>query len=155
MPGESDGGIDIDSVATKKMKETEKIDNHIFDLFILGVDITEVYSLDRGDEVAKRHGLVPGSSLDLTKGWDFTKPEHSRAAWRKIKTEDPYLIIGSPPCTLFSMFQQLSIRNHVNKPGWIEEFKMRKVEATEHIRFCCVLHEYQLRQGRHVLHKHP
>ena len=50
------------------MKETEKVDNHIIASVILGVDITEVYSPERVNEVAKRHGLVPGTSLDLTNG---------------------------------------------------------------------------------------
>ena len=54
----------------QKMKETEQIDNHIIASAILGVDITEVYSPERVNEVAKRQDLVPGSSLDLTNGWD-------------------------------------------------------------------------------------
>ena len=29
------------------------------------------------------------------------------------------------------------------------------MEAIEHIRYCCVLYDDQLRRGRHVLHKHP
>ena len=101
MPDESDERFDIDNVAMKKMKETESIDNHIIASAILGVDITEVYSPECVNEVAKRHGLVPGSSLDLTNGWGFTKPEHRRVAWKSTKAEYPYLIIGSPPCTLF------------------------------------------------------
>ena len=99
MLDESDERIDIDNVAMKKMKETERVDNHIIASAILGVDITEVYSPERVNEVAKRHGLVPGSSLALTNGWDFTKPEHRRDAWRTIRVEDPYLIIGSPACS--------------------------------------------------------
>ena len=60
MPDESDERIDIDNVAIQKMKETEKVDNHIIASVILGVDITKNYSPERVNEVAKRHGLVPG-----------------------------------------------------------------------------------------------
>ena len=56
------------------MKETEKVDSHVIVSVILGVDTTEVYLPEHVNEVAKRHGLVPGSSLDLTNGWVFTKP---------------------------------------------------------------------------------
>ena len=104
----------------KKINETERIDNHIIASAILGVDFTEVYPQERVNEVAKKHGLVPGSSLDLTNRWGFTKPEHRRAAWKKIKSEDPYLIIGSPPCTLLSVLQEVSIHNNMSEPGWIE-----------------------------------
>ena len=56
------------------MKETEHIDNHIIVSVFLTVDITQVYSPERVNDVAKRHGTVPGSSLDITSGWDNTKP---------------------------------------------------------------------------------
>ena len=101
----------------KKMKETERVDDHIIASVILGVDITEVYSPERVNEVAKRQGLVLGSSLDLTNGEDFTKPAHRRAAKWKTNAADPYLIVDSPPCTLFSMLQELNVHNTMSKPG--------------------------------------
>ena len=56
---------DIDSI--------ELVDRKIIAATIVGVDITEVYSPERVAEVAKRYGLVAGSSTDLTAGFDFTK----------------------------------------------------------------------------------
>ena len=97
------------------MKDRDDIDKHIISSYILGVDITEVYSPARVNEVARRWGLKPGSSVDLTNGYDFTKPEARKRAWAKIKEEDPFLIIGSPPCTLFSLLQELNIRLNGNK----------------------------------------
>ena len=90
------------------------VDRHIIASTILGVDITEVYSPERVNEVARKCGLTPGSSLDLTNGWDFTKPEHRRAAWKKIKDEDPYLVIGSPPCTFV---QHAARAEHLQQQG--------------------------------------
>ena len=136
-------------------KAEEEIDRRIIASAILGVDITEVYSPERVNEVARKHGLRPGSSMDLTNGWDFTKAEDRRRAWKKIKEEDPYLVIGSPPCTLFSLLQELNINNNKNKIGWMEEFHRRKLEAIEHIDFCCLLYRYQLKRGKHFLHEHP
>ena len=42
MPEESGEQIDIDNVAMKKIKETEKVANHVIASVIPGVDITEV-----------------------------------------------------------------------------------------------------------------
>ena len=119
------------------------------------MDITEVYSPEIVNDVTRRHGLIAGSSLDLSNGWDFTKPEHRRAAWKKVKAEDPYLIIGSPPFTPFSLLQELNTNDNKNKSGWMDEFNRRKLEAIEHINFCCMMYEYQVRRGKHFLHEHP
>ena len=145
----------MDEIGSLDRAKEKEIDDHIISSAILGADITEVYSPERVNDVARRHGLVAGSSLDLTNGWDFTKPKHKRAAWKKVKAEDPYLIIGSPPCTLFSLLQELNINNNKNKSGWMDEFNRRKVEAIEPIDFCCMMYEYQVRRGKHFLHEHP
>ena len=85
MPAESDAGIDIDSVAKRDVKE-EHIDNQIIASSVFGIDISEVYSPERVNKRAGRHGLIPGSLLDFANGWDFAKYEHRRAVWKKIKT---------------------------------------------------------------------
>ena len=84
MPDESDEQIDTDIVATKKMKETEKVDNHIIASVILVANITEVYSPERVSEAAQRHGLVPGSSLDVTKRVGF---HQARAPPRRVEKD--------------------------------------------------------------------
>ena len=40
---------------------------------ISGVDITEVYSPVRVAAVAAKFGLTPGTSFDVTNGWDLSK----------------------------------------------------------------------------------
>ena len=154
---DSGDGIDIDSIgkALDDKKAEDKIDSKIIASFLFGVDITEVYSPERVNKVVKKWGLVPGSSLDLTNGFDFTKAEDRKRAWTRVKEEDPFLLVGSPPCTLFSLLQELNLVVNKNKPGWMDEFNRRKAEAIEHIRFCCLLYEYQLRRGKHFLHEHP
>ena len=73
----------------------------------------------------------------------------------KIREESLYLLIGSPPCTYFSMSQELNIAQHKDKPGWLEKHELEKAKAVKHIEFCCSLYRYQLEQGRHFLHEHP
>ena len=70
----------------------------------------------------------------LTNGWDFTKPEHRRAAWKHIENIDPYLVTGSPPFTLSCFLQELNICNNTDRRGWMENFERRKAEAVEHIK---------------------
>ena len=82
-----------------------EIDRKILAAAILGVDITEVYSPERVAKVAQRFGLKAGSSFDLTNGWDFNVEDHRKKAWTKIREESTYLLVGSPPCTYFSMLQ--------------------------------------------------
>ena len=49
-------------------------------------------------------GLAPGSTFDLRVdkdgvSWDFTRAADRTEARRRIATEKPYMVIGSPPCT--------------------------------------------------------
>ena len=107
----------------------DEVDRKILAASILGVDITEVYSPERIAKVARKFGLQAGSFFDLTNGWDFNVEEHRRKAWVKIKEESPYLLIGSPPCTYFSMLQELNVAVHGHKPEWIEKFGGGKAES--------------------------
>ena len=61
-----------------------KIDRKILSAAILDVDITEVHSPERVARIAKKFGLVAGSSMDLTNGWDFNREDHTRQAWAKF-----------------------------------------------------------------------
>ena len=56
------------------------VDRKIIVATIPGVDITEVYSPERVAKVAERYGLVAGSSMNLTTGFDFTKESDMQLA---------------------------------------------------------------------------
>ena len=64
---------------------------------LFGVETTDVYSPDRVARVAKKFGLVSGSSMDLTNGCECEREDHKRLAWRRVREEAPYVLIGSPP----------------------------------------------------------
>ena len=49
----------------KDLDGMKLVDRKIIAATILGVDITEEYSPERVANVAKRYGLVAGSSMDL------------------------------------------------------------------------------------------
>ena len=131
------------------------IDKKILSALFLGVDITEVYSQERIARVAKKFGFVSRSSMDLTNGWDFEREDHKRLAWKRVREEAPYLLIGSPPCTHFSVIQELNKAVHGNKPGWTEKFDRETKKAITYVEFCCASYKFQIQQCRHLLHEHP
>ena len=119
-------------------------------------DVFEVYSPPRIAEVAAKLGLKPGASLDLTvtrkdgEHWDFSRKRHRDEATQMIVSSEPFCLIGSPPCTMFSILQNGN-KHRFTKAEWKE--KMQKAEV--HIRFCISLYEIQRRAGRYYLHEHP
>ena len=58
-----------------------------------------IYSPERVAKVAKRYGLIAGSSMVVTTGFVFTKDTDKQLAWERVKQEAPFVFIGSPPCT--------------------------------------------------------
>ena len=105
----------------------DDIDKKILSAAIMGVDITFIYFPERVAKVAKNFGLVSGSSMDLTNGWNFDREDHKRLAWKRVREEAPYLLMGSPPCTYFSVLQELHKAVHGKKPGWQDKFD-REIE---------------------------
>ena len=120
-----------------------------------GIDVTEIYSPARVNQLALKFGLAPGHSLDLTNGWNFAEPEARERAWKLIKQSKPYVVIGSPPCTMFSRLQELNCHMHREDPNWLQEFEWLKARAVKHIECCVEIYEYQLQHGRHFIHEHP
>ena len=74
-------------------------------------DVCEVYSPPRIVEEATKLGLRPGFSLDLTVNrddgtpWDFNIRRHRDEVVKRVIAEEPFCLIGSPPCTMFSCLQ--------------------------------------------------
>ena len=69
---------------------------------------------------------------------------------RKVKEERPQLLIGSPMCTSFFIWQRLN--NLIRIPVKVAAEKKR---AVEHLEFRMELHREQMRHGRCFLHEHP
>ena len=76
-------------------------------------------------------------------------------AWRLIRQTKPYMIIGSPPCTMFSQLQELNLHVHKGDEEWLREFDRKWEQAAQHIDFCVRIYRLQLNEGRHFIHEHP
>jgi hypothetical protein len=122
-----------------------------------GHHVSEIYSPLRVNRAATKIGLKPGFSLDLTETdpydgmpWDFSKEEKRARARKRVVSEKPFLLVGSPPCTAFStLFQSNVTRMHPDKVRQIVE------DGMMHLRFCIELYRIQLDAGRFFLHEHP
>ena len=100
--------------------------------------------------------LAPGETFDLREGrdgrvWDFRRAADREEALRRIRAEEPFVVIGSPPCTDFCRFNEnLNFRN---MSPW--EVRRRKRTARVLLNFAVKVYELQLAAGRHFLHEHP
>ena len=72
-----------------------------------------------------------------------------------MREEAPYLLIGFPPCTYFSVLQELNKAVHGNKPGWRQKFDRETDKVIMHVDFCCAFYKFQIQNGRRFLHEHP
>ena len=72
-----------------------------------------------------------------------------------IEKDDPFIVIGSPPCTMMSQLQELNWAKHSDKPEWRCTFLKLVEEAKAHIRFCCKIYKARSDRGRYWLHEHP
>ena len=106
---------------------------------------------------SKEHGwLRAGSSFDLVvdadsgQSWDFLKAEDRRRCWRRLQLEDPWVVIGSPPCTAFSTLQALNKNRSA-----IQEQQRKLIEGKVLLNFALDVYRWQVRRGRYFLHEHP
>ena len=89
-------------------------------------DVSEVYSPPRITAEAAKMGMKPGFSLDLTvtrsdgEAWDFTRKRHRDEATRMVVESEPFGLIGTPACTIFSILQNGN-RHRYSQREWKEK----------------------------------
>ena len=116
------------------------------------VDITEAFSPRRVVMQGMKIGMKAGSSMDLLMEWNLELKADGDRATKKIDEEKPMLVIGSPPCTYFSIFQELNKFNTRHDERWLARFNDNLIKAIDHIKFCIKLYTRQMNAGRHWLH---
>ncbi len=118
--------------------------------------VSEVFSPPRVTKEAFHMGLRPGMALDLSTTdeegvpWDFSRADRRAEARRRLNTESPWLLIGSPMCRMFSALQHLS-----KGKGNVQEKERLLLEGKVHLAFCCQLYLDQIARGKFFLHEHP
>ena len=89
-----------------------------------GVDVAEIFSPLRFSKECGRFGLQPGLAADLLTNkpygtpWDLSMQADRKKLFGILEAEDPELLVGSPPCTVFSRLRELS--DHKRDPAVVE-----------------------------------
>ena len=101
--------------------------------------------------------LVPRWSLDLTLNdpetgmpWNFNLHSVRERLRKLVRDTKPFLIICSPPCTMFPSLQNLS-KGKRNQEQWQRDMKI----AEQHIKFCVEIYKMQIAGRRFFMHEHP
>ena len=63
--------------------------------------------------------------------------------------QNPWLLIGPPPCTMFSTLPNLNMNRSSG------EYVQKSEEAMKHVAFCMELYMLQIAEGMYFLHGHP
>lgn len=85
------------------------------------------------------------------KHWDLSCRERRKLARQMIRELEPQWIIGSPPCTMFSAWNEKMNYRKVAT----EKVEQLKHDGRRHLQFVIGFYRRQISLGRHFLHEHP
>ena len=110
--------------------------------------IAEIYSPPRIVKAARARGLKAELSVDVLTGNDLNQSEEKARVREELKKRRPRLLITSPPCKMFSIFQNL-------RKDYGEKWEHEMLEAISHVDYSMQLQEDQRQRGDLGLHEHP
>ena len=111
------------------------------------IDLMELFSEPRVMKHCDEYQLKAGEAVDLKTGWDLNRWEDREAVLEYVKFKKPEVVIGSPPCTMFSSLQNLS--------PWTAEKQKRWRKDLVLLRFAAKIYKLQTEAGRYYVHEHP
>ena len=114
------------------------------------VDVSELYSPPRLTKEAKKMHLESGSAFDLQCGFDLRKKSDEARMKRALQEEKPELLCACPPCTPFTLLQELNY----GKMEFAKVFSLI-AEGLHHVRLAAGQCKRQWKQGRYFLFEHP
>ncbi len=122
--------------------------------------VTELFSPPRVNARITRQkiaGMSGGTSFDLVadavtgKPWDFLDAGERRRCWQRLKSEDPWVVIGSPPCTAFNILN-IGLNRNRDDPA---ERNRKETETQVLLASATSVYTWQARRGRYFVHEHP
>ncbi len=96
---------------------------------LMSADVTEIFSPERVASVCREFGLEPGLSMDIKSGYDFDSKKDRDRCWEALEHDKLTLVIGSPPCTLFSRLQELNKLMYKDGRLWMLKFQEQMEQA--------------------------
>ena len=139
------GAFPEEEPTTREVQEIAKIC-----LAMCAVDLSEVYSPARFKERALQLGLSPGLAADLLTGWDLEIESQRKACSKQLANERPRLLIASPPCTAFSVLQNIS-KHKRDHEAWNAKLSVAKA----HLEYATEECRKQMKRGGHFLFEQP
>ena len=114
-------------------------------------DVAEFYSVPRVVPVALALGLSGVFSLDILTGWDFRVPEYRQVSLDLLSQVAIYMLILSPPCTVFSSLMQMWNYKKMDPEKVASQWKTGMVFLEHAMRAA----EVQMARGLHFAFEHP
>ena len=114
------------------------------------VDFVELFN--PGNFTACAQDLTPGTIIDMSidPEKDMRVETYRSQARHDISMEDPLIVLGAPPCTVFSSMQNINQKHH-DTPEW----QKRYAEGLTLLQFSVDVYWDQISRGKFFLHEHP
>ena len=144
----------LDTACTRKLER--EILREEKKALVRGIDVSEVYSQPRMTKMAESLGLKKGFALDLLTNdeagvpWDLSRPEVQQKALTLLEETKPWLLVVSPPCTVFSPLQRWNFTKMEE-----HEVEKRLKEGMSHLAFAVLMCVKQAKAGRKYMIEHP
>ena len=110
----------------------------------------EFFSPPRVAIPLRSRGYNARYSFDILTGYDFLQFEDRARALRLVETHEPFFLMLSPPCTMFSSMQNLNF-GKMDKEVKAKRFE----EAKCLLDFSMMLAQKQISANRFFCHEHP
>ena len=115
--------------------------------------VAEIYNPKRFQGEARKQKLIPGEAFDLSLGHDLLNNRMRDEVRKYIKTVKPGLVIISPPCTLFSLLQNLNMNRR--NPEALRKFLKDLMRAKVLLRFGVEIIEMVMSYGGFFVFENP
>ena len=114
------------------------------------VDFVELFN--PGNFKEQKFSLVAGGTYDVhvNPAIDLTRDSVRQQVRKDIEREDPLILLGAPPCTLFSPMQNINQKHHIG-----DAWERKKQEGIELLIFAAQCCWDQIERGMFFLHEHP
>ena len=110
-----------------------------------GQHVSEIYSPPRVAKLAQKFNLRPGFSIDIRENdpddnmpWDLNNFEKRAKLKFRVEHERPLLLIGSPPCTVFSSLFASNVSRMIQRNP--TELRRKIREGVSNLLFCVELY---------------
>ena len=114
------------------------------------VDFVELFN--PGNFKEQKSSLVAGGTYDVrvNPAIDLTRDSVRQQVRKDTEKEDPLILLGAPPCTVFSPMQNINQKHHIG-----DAWEKKKQDGMDLLLFATQCYWDQIERGMFFLHEHP